>query len=145
MSDSTVENLKLQKRDRFHVVLEWERKQSEDSFKYRSILNNLINRLMQKVTNSRDANRAVIKFLHEKAKGYRVYSEILLSELTYLPDPPNENRVLSSPEPITPTNHELNENEKPFKSSSLRIGLSSVSEHQSSLSRSLLDSSQKIQ
>lgn len=126
------------------MVLEWERKQSVDSEKYKIILGNLIKRLMQKMTNSREANRAVIKFLHEKAQGYRVYSEILLSELTYLPDPPSDLRS-SNAEPITPTHDDLNEPDKLSRPPSLRQGLASVAEHQTSLSRSLTNASSKIQ
>ena len=147
MAEGNIERLKMQKRARFHMVLEWERKQSVDSEKYKVILGNLIKRLMQKMTNSREANRAVIKFLHEKAQGYRVYSEILISELTYLPDPPADPRSLNAEPitPITPTHDDFNEPEKLSRPPSLRQGLASVSEHQTSLSKSLTSASSKIQ
>lgn len=139
MDEGDIERLKMQKRNRFHVVLEWERKQSEDSGKYKRILDCLIGRLLKRVLNSREANRAVVKFLSEKAKGYRVYSEVMLRELTYLPDPPSDLQSLNS-EPIIqydPANT--------LKLPSLRQGLGSVSEHQTSLSKTLTTASTKIQ
>jgi hypothetical protein len=146
MNDRNIEALRMQRRTRFQSILEWEQKRSSDSGKYKVILNTLISRIMQKATNSRDANRAIIKFLHEKSQGFKQYSEILLSELTYLPDPPSE-AVLPQSEPQTPSRDlDLNINEKfQVKESSLRSGLSSVSNYQSSLSKRFVEASIYIQ
>ena len=146
MNDRNIEALRMQRRARFQNILEWEQKRSSDSLKYKAILNNLASRIMQKATNSRDANRAIIKFLHEKSQGFKQYSEILLSELTYLPDP-QADRNLPESEPQTPSrDSDLIAPEKfQVKGSSLRSGLSSVSSYQNNLSGRFVEASVCIQ
>lgn len=142
MNDWSIETLRMQKRARFQMILEWEQKRASDSLKHKGILTTLSSRIMQKATNSRDANRAIIKFLHEKSQGFKQYSETLLSELTYLPDPPSKIQLDS--EAQTPC---IN-SEQPLdstKESSLRSGLSSVSNYQNSLSKKFIQGSSTIQ
>lgn len=143
MNDWSIETLRMQKRSRFQMILEWEQKRASDSLKHKGILSLLGSRIMQKATNSRDANRAIIKFLHEKSQGFKQYSEILLSELTYLPDPPN--KLESDSEAHTPCISSEKGNIDKSKDSSLRAGLSSVSNYQNSLSKKFVQGSSTIQ
>ena len=122
MSEQINLDLKMQKRARFHMLLEWEEKRSSESAKYRSILTNLISRILQKASISREANIAVIKFLKEKALNSVHYSEMLLSEISYLPDPQHSGRV-----------------------NSLTSGLSAVSDYQKQLSSKFIELNEKIQ
>jgi hypothetical protein len=121
MTDFIAE-LRQQKRARFQMLLEWEGKRSADSGKYKTILSNLAFRILQKVTISKEANMAVVKFLKEKRMNCVHLSDVLLAEIDYLPDP-----------------------QHPRLTTSLAAGLSAVSDYQRQMSTSLLSLSQKIE
>lgn len=122
MNESYIEELKSQKRTRYFTILTWEQKRSEETQKHKNILNTLISRILAKVTNSREANLAVVRFLKERGISSKHYSEILLSEIAFLPDPESQ-RV----------------------SKSLTSGLSSVNSYQKELSNNFIELGQKIQ
>ena len=122
MSESNLEELKLQKRSRFLILLEWEQNRSTQSSKHKAILNTLISRILQKVSISRETNIAVVKFLKERAIGSLHFSEALKSEISYLPDP---------------SGHRQNY--------TLSTGLSVVSEYQSELSNIFINFSDRIE
>ena len=122
MSESKIEELKLEKRSRFLQVLDWEQIRSESCSKHKNILSTLISRILQRVSISRETNIAVVRFLKERAVSSLQLSETLKFEKSYLPDPvfPRHTSVLSS-------------------------GLSAVSQYQSQLSQLLLSFSDNIE
>jgi hypothetical protein len=122
MTGNHLEELKIQKRSRFLMILEWERKRSEESNKHKNILIALVARVMQKALISRETNIAVVKFLKDRALGVINQSEALKTEISYLPDP-NIPRI----------------------NFSLTSGLSAVSEYHTQIGLLLIKHKEKIE
>ena len=80
--------LTMQKRLRFLMILEWEQNRSCKSSEHKDLLNALNARIMQKISISKEAVLAVVKFFREKSVGLLYYSEFLKNETEFLPEPP---------------------------------------------------------